>query len=181
MGAGHDHTHADSRTSERRLWIALALTCSFLVVEVVASLLTGSIALLSDAGHMATDAAALGIALLAIKLGRRPADSKRSFGYRRLEILAAALNAAGLFLVAGYVFFEAVRRFGNPQPVNSTGMLVVAAMGLVVNAVAMMLLRGGREESLNVRGAYLEVWADFLGSVAVLLGAAMIWLTGKTW
>ncbi|MGH8249172.1 MAG: cation diffusion facilitator family transporter [Steroidobacteraceae bacterium] len=181
MGAQHKHTHADSRTSEQRLWIALALTCSFLVVEVVASLLTGSLALLSDAGHMATDVAALGIALLAIKLGRRPADSKRSFGYRRLEILAAALNAAGLFLVAGYVLIEAVRRFGNPQSVDSTGMLVIAALGLVVNAVAMMLLKGGRDDSLNVRGAYLEVWADFLGSVAVLLAAAMIWLTGKTW
>lgn len=181
MGAGHEHSHGTSLTSERRLWIALALTATFLVVEVVASLVTGSLALLSDAGHMATDVAALGIALLAIKLGKRPADSRRSFGYRRLEILAAALNAAGLFLVAGYVLIEALRRIGSPQSVDSTGMLVVAALGLVVNAIAMALLRSGRDESLNVRGAYLEVWADFLGSVAVLLGAAMIWLTGKAW
>lgn len=181
MGARHEHSHGNSLTSERRLWIALALTATFLIVEVVASLLTGSLALLSDAGHMATDVAALAIALLAIKLGKRPADSKRSFGYRRLEILAAALNAAGLFLVAGYVLIEAVQRFGSPQPIDSTGMLVVAALGLVVNAVSMKLLKVGREESLNVRGAYLEVWADFLGSVAVLAGAAMIWLTGRTW
>lgn len=181
MGAGHEHSRGDSLTSERRLWIALSLTGVFLVVEVVASVLTGSLALLSDAGHMATDVAALAIALLAIKLGKRPADSKRSFGYRRLEILAAAINAAGLFLVAGYVLVEAIRRFGNPQLIDSTGMLVVAALGLIVNAIAMRLLSSGREESLNVRGAYLEVWADFLGSVAVLLGAAMIWWTGRYW
>ena len=181
MGAGHEHAHGSSLTSERRLWIALALTGAFLVVEVVASFLTGSLALLSDAGHMATDVAALAIALLAIKLGKRPPDSKRSFGYRRLEILAAAINAAGLFLVAGYVLVEAVGRISSTQPVDSTGMLVVAALGLVVNAIAMTLLRGGREESLNLRGAYLEVWADFLGSIAVLLGAALIWFTGRQW
>jgi cobalt-zinc-cadmium efflux system protein len=181
MSAGHQHSHGGSLTSERRLWIALSLTGTFLVVEVLASLLTKSLALLSDAGHMATDVAALAIALLAMKLGKRPADAKRSFGYRRFEILAAALNAAGLFLVAGYVLYEAVRRFGNPQPVDSIGMLAVAAFGLVVNAIAMILLRGGREESLNVRGAYLEVWADFLGSVAVLLGAILIWFTGRMW
>lgn len=181
MDAGHAHAHGDSSTSERRLGIALALTVTFLVVEVVASLLTGSLALLSDAGHMATDVAALAIAMLAIRLGRRPADSKRSFGYRRLEVLAAALNAAGLFLVAGYVLYEAIRRFGNPQAINSNGMLIVAAFGLVVNAIAMKLLRDGREESLNVRGAYLEVWADFLGSIAVLIGAALIAITGAVW
>jgi cobalt-zinc-cadmium efflux system protein len=181
MSAEHEHSHGNALTSERRLWIALALTATFLIVEVAASLLTGSLALLSDAGHMATDVAALAIALLAIKLGKRPANSRRSFGYRRLEILAAALNAAGLFLVAGYVLIEAVQRFGNPRPVDSIGMLVVAAMGLVINAISMKLLSGGRDESLNVRGAYLEVWADLLGSIAVLLGAALIWLTGRTW
>lgn len=181
MGIGHDHTHGSSLTSERRLWIALALTGAFFVVEVTASLLTGSLALLSDAGHMATDVAALAVALLAIKLGKRPADDKRSFGYRRLEILAAAMNAAGLFLVAGYVLVEAARRFGSPQHVDSTGMLVVAVLGLIVNAIAMTLLRGGREQSLNVRGAYFEVWADFLGSIAVLMGAALIWFTGRQW
>jgi cobalt-zinc-cadmium efflux system protein len=181
MSAGHAHVNGDSSTSERRLGIALALTVTFLVVEVVASVLTGSLALLSDAGHMATDVAALAIAMFAIRLGRRPADSKRSFGYRRLEILAAALNAAGLFLVAGYVLYEATRRFGSPQAIDSKGMLVVAALGLVVNAIAMKLLRSGRDESLNVRGAYLEVWADFLGSIAVLLGAALIAITGIVW
>ncbi len=180
----HAHVHAHgghSAAGERRLRLALALTAAFLVVEVAGSFLTGSLALLSDAGHMATDAAGLAIALFAIRLGRRPADERRSFGYRRLEILAAALNASALFLVAGYVFFQAVLRFRNPTPIDSTGMLVVAAAGLVVNAIAMVLLRGGRDESLNVRGAYLEVWADFLGSVAVLAGALIIRFTGVAW
>lgn len=184
MAAGHSHSHAHaghSEAGERRLWFALALTAAFLVVEVVGSFLTGSLALLSDAGHMATDVAGLAIALLAIRLGRRPADGRRSFGYRRLEILAAALNAAALFLVAGYVLFEAVARFRAPEEIDSLGMLVVAAFGLAVNAVAMMLLRGGREESLNVRGAYLEVWADFLGSIAVIAGALAIRYTGRAW
>ena len=180
----HDHSHAPAAagpSSERRLWAALALTTSFLLIEVVASFLTGSLALLSDAGHMATDAMGLGVALLAIKVGKRPADAKRTFGYRRLEILAAALNASGLFIVAGYVFFEAVRRFAHPSDVASLPMLIVAAAGLVINAAAMWLLRGGSEASLNVKGAYLEVWADFLGSVAVLVGAGLIWFTGARW
>src|SRR5262245_29953296 len=137
MGTGHNHSHHSPLTSERRLWIALGLTSAFLAIEVVASLVTGSLALLSDAGHLATDATALGIALLAIKLGHRPADAKRSFGYRRLEIVAAAMNATALFLVAGYVLFEAIGRFANPQPVESIGMLLVAFLGLIVNAIAM--------------------------------------------
>ncbi len=178
------HVHANSHAatgSERRLWTAFALTAAFLVVEVVASVLTGSLALLSDAGHMATDVAGLGIALLAIRIGRRPADSRRSFGYRRLEILAAALNASALFLVAAYILWESLLRLREPTLIDSTGMLVVAAAGLVVNAIAMRLLWSGREESLNVRGAYLEMWADFLGSLAVLAAALLISLTGALW
>ena len=182
MSGGHAHSHAGIKgTSERRLWLALALTAGFLAVEIIASLLTGSLALLSDAGHMATDAASLSIALLAIKLGRRPADERRSFGYRRLEILAAALNASALFLIATYVLVEAALRLGRPEPIDAMGMLVVAAIGLAVNAIAMLLLREGREESLNMRGAYLEVWADFLGSAAVLAGGFLIYRTGAAW
>jgi len=184
MTGGHAHPHlpagAEPR-SERRLWVALALTGTFLVVEVVASVLTGSLALLSDAGHMATDVASLGVALLAIRIGRRPADMRRSFGYRRLEILAAAVNAAGLFLVAAYVLAEAVGRLRSPTAVDSTGMLVVATLGLAVNAIAMRLLYSGQKASINVRGAYLEVWADFLGSVAILAAAALIAVTDATW
>ena len=184
VASGHAHSHASAGngpSSERRLWIALALTGTFLVIEVVASLLTGSLALLSDAGHMATDVAGLGIALLAIRIGRRPADVRRSFGYRRLEILAAAINAAGLFLVAAYVLVEAVGRLRAPTLIDSTGMLIVATVGLVVNAIAMRLLHAGKGASLNVRGAYLEVWADFLGSIAVLVAAGLIALTGARW
>lgn len=184
MTGGHAHPHPPAGakpSSERRLWIALALTGAFLVVEVVASFLTGSLALLSDAGHMATDVAGLGVALLAIRIGRRPADMRRSFGYRRLEILAAAVNAAGLFLVAAYVLAEAVGRLRSPTAVDSTGMLVVATVGLAANAIAMRLLYSGQKASINVRGAYLEVWADFLGSIAVLVAAALIRVTGATW
>lgn len=161
--------------------LALCLTSLILVVEAVASFLTGSLALLSDAAHMATDAAALAIALLAIRLGLRKADARRSYGYRRFEILAAALNAAGLFVIGAYILWEAFGRFRSPQPIETTGMLVVAAVGLAVNAVAMLILHGGRNDSLNIKGAYLEVWSDFLGSVGVLAGALLIRWTGALW
>lgn len=180
MGRGHSHDDPET-ASERSLWWALGLTAAFLVVEVIASFVSGSLALLSDAGHMATDVAALGIALLAIRIGRRPADDRRSFGYRRLEILAAVLNAAVLFLIAGYVLWEAINRFLEPAIVDLQAMMVVALVGLVVNAIAMRLLHRGRTDSLNVRGAYLEVWADLLGSIAVLFGALAIKCTGVLW
>jgi cobalt-zinc-cadmium efflux system protein len=152
-----------------------------LVVEAVASFITGSLALLSDAAHMATDAAALGIALLALQLGARKADPRRSYGYRRFEILAAAINASALFIVGVYVLWEAVGRFRDPQPIATGGMLAVAALGLGVNAIAMLVLHSSREHSLNMRGAYLEVWADAIGSLGVLLGAALIRWTGALW
>jgi cobalt-zinc-cadmium efflux system protein len=152
-----------------------------LVVEAVASFLTGSLALLSDAAHMATDAAALGVALLAVQLGTRKADARRSYGYRRLEILAAALNAGALFVVGAYILWEAIGRLRNPEPIATTGMLAVAAIGLVVNAIAMFVLHGGRDHSLNLKGAYLEVWADFIGSIGVLIGALLIRWTGALW
>jgi cobalt-zinc-cadmium efflux system protein len=163
------------------LWIALCLTSVILVVEVVASFLTGSLALLSDAAHMATDAAALAIALLALQLGTRKADHRRSYGYRRLEILAAALNAGALFIIGAYILWQAFVRLRTPEPIATTGMLIVAAVGLAVNAIAMFILRDSREHSLNMRGAYLEVWADFIGSLGVLIGAALIHWTGALW
>jgi cobalt-zinc-cadmium efflux system protein len=170
-----------SGKSAGRLWFALALTSLILVVEAVASFLTGSLALLSDAAHMATDAAALGVALLAVRLGTRRADTRRSYGYRRLEILAAALNAAGLFVIGGFILWEAFWRFQSPEPIATGGMLVVALVGLVVNAIAMFVLHGGRNDSLNLKGAYLEVFSDFLGSVGVLIGAVLIRFTGALW
>ncbi len=180
MGAEHDHL-AGARANSRRLTIALCLTSGFLVAEVVAGVVFNSLALLSDAAHMFTDAAALAIALVAIKIGQRPADDRKTFGYRRFEILAAAFNALLLFGVAIYVLVEGVRRLLDPEPVESIGMLVVAVLGLGVNLVSMRLLAGGKDKSLNVKGAYLEVWADMLGSLGVIAAALIIRFTGWLW
>jgi cobalt-zinc-cadmium efflux system protein len=177
-GDGHDHT---AGASARMLVFALILTSIYLVTEVVGGLVFNSLALLSDAAHMMTDVAALVIALLAIRLGQQAPDEKRTYGYRRFEILAATFNAVLLFGIAIYVFVEAVRRFAEPEPVQSWGMLIIAAVGLIVNLVAMKLLNAGKERSLNVKGAYLEVWADMIGSVGVILGAGLIRFTGWTW
>lgn len=152
-----------------------------MVSEVVASVITGSLALLSDAAHMFTDAAALGVSLAALRIAQRAADRKRTFGYYRFEILAATFNAVLLLVVAAYILFEAYERLRNPEPVHSLGMLVVAIVGLAVNLVSMRLLRAGSETSLNVKGAYLEVWSDMLGSVGVILAAVLIRFTGAVW
>lgn len=179
---GHDHAHAIANAGHARaLWIALALTGAVMAAEVVASLLTGSLALLSDAAHMFTDAAALAVSLAALRIGRRAADRKRTFGYYRFEILAAAFNAVMLLLVAVYILYEAYRRVRAPEPIQTTGMLVVALIGLAVNLLSMRLLRAGSASSLNVMGAYLEVWSDMLGSIGVIVGALLIRLTGALW
>jgi len=180
MGQDHSHDHVAGANARMLGW-ALAITATFLVVEVAGGLYFNSLALLSDAGHMLTDVAALAIALLAIRLGAKPPDEKRSFGYRRSEILAAAFNALMLFAIAIYIFVEAIDRFRDPQPVQSWGMMAVAAVGLVVNLVAMRMLVAGKEASFNVKGAYLEVWADMIGSVGVIVGAILIRFTGWTW
>lgn len=177
-GHAHDHT---AGANARQLTIALALTGTFLIVEVFGGLVFNSLALLSDAAHMFTDAAALAIALLAIKIGQRPADEKRTFGYRRFEILAAAFNAVLLFVVAGYVLYEGIKRILDPEPVGSIGMLIVAAAGLVINLISMRILSSGKDRSLNVKGAYLEVWADMLGSLGVLVAAVVITVTDWRW
>lgn len=174
------HNHAVGATS-KMLAIALGLTTVFLITELIGSFVFNSLALLSDAAHMFTDSAALAIALAAVKIGQRPADEARTFGYRRFEILAAAFNALLLFAVAGYVLWEGVARFFQPSEVESTGMLAVAAIGLAINIVAMRLLSAGKNSSLNIKGAYLEVWADMLGSIGVIIGAIVIMLTGWQW
>ena len=182
MGVGHDHGRSHGAGSNSRmLAVALALTTTFLIAEVAGAYIFNSLALLSDAAHMFTDAAALAIALAAVKIGQRPADDIRTYGYRRFEILAAAFNALLLFAVAGYVLWEGIARFFEPAEVESMGMLAVAAVGLVVNLIAMRLLSGGKDKSLNMKGAYLEVWADMLGSLGVIAGAAIIMLTGWQW
>ena len=175
---GHNH---GAGASSKRLALALGLTTAFLVAEVVGAYVFDSLALLSDAAHMFTDSAALAIALAAVRIGQRPPDDKRTFGYRRFEILAAAFNAILLFLVAGYVLVEGIGRFFGPRPVESVGMLVVAALGLGINLISMRILAGGKEASLNVKGAYLEVWADMLGSLGVIGAAVAIYFTGSFW
>lgn len=180
MGSGHTHTAAEGG-NERPLWYALGLTTTFLIAEVVGGIMTNSLALISDAAHMFTDAAALAVSLAAIRIGKRAADSARTFGYYRFEILAAAFNAVLLFLVALYILYEAYQRLGNPPEIQSTAMLIVASIGLVVNLISMRLLSSGKDASLNIKGAYLEVWSDMLGSVGVIGGAIIIRVTGLTW
>jgi cobalt-zinc-cadmium efflux system protein len=176
---GHSHDHSAGANAKMLGW-ALALTSVYLAAEVVGGIVYNSLALLSDATHMMTDVAALVIALMAIKLGTKPSDDKRTYGYRRFEILAATFNAVLLFAVAIYVFVEAIKRFSQPQEVQSIGMMIVAAIGLVVNVLSMRLLMSGSDKSFNVKGAYLEVWADMVGSVGVILGAVVIRFTGWT-
>lgn len=152
-----------------------------MVAEVIGGVITGSLALISDAAHMFTDTAALAIALAAMQIAKRPVDARRTFGYHRFEILAAAFNALLLFGVALYILFEAWERFSAPPSVDSVPMLIVASVGLAVNMISMRLLASGKDGSLNVKGAYLEVWSDMLGSLGVIVGAIVIWLTGWTW
>ncbi len=177
MSGGHDHSISEVR-HERPLWWAFGLTAAFLAAEVIGAWWTNSLALLSDAAHMATDVLALAIALVAVRLGRRPPDARRTFGYARFEAVGAMVNALLLFAVAGYILWEAASRLSHPPAVASTGMLVIAAVGLVVNLISMRLLRAGAGENLNVKGAYLEVWSDMLGSVAVIVAAIIIKFTG---
>ena len=185
MSAGHDHSQGTVRAGERhagRLALALAVVGSVLLVEVVVGLATGSLALLSDAGHMATDVLGLAMALAAIHLATRGTRRRgRSFGLYRLEILSALANAILLIGVAGYVLWEAANRIGEPPHVATTPVIVAASIGLVANLIAWRLLRQGAEESVNVQGAYLEVIADLVGSVAVLGGAALTAVTGWNW
>lgn len=182
---GHDHSHVDMRAGARhagRLWWSFALIAGFLVVQVVVGLAANSLALLSDAGHMATDALGLGMALAAITAANRATHTQhRTFGLYRLEIVAALANAVLLFGVAGYVLVEAARRLDDPPEVASVPVLIVGLIGLAVNLVAFMLLRQGATESLNVRGAYFEVVADTLGSIGVIIAAGLMWMTGWGW
>lgn len=178
----HDHHHHAPTTAdgERRILWVLVLTGAFMVVEVIGGLLSGSLALLADAGHMLTDTAALLLAWAAFRLGRRPADRRHSYGWRRVEVLAAYTNGVALFAIAAWIVVEAVRRLLSPEPVLGGEMLVVATAGLVVNVVSVMILRGGEEGNLNLRGALLHVMGDLLGSAAAIAAAAVIIATGWT-
>jgi cobalt-zinc-cadmium efflux system protein len=189
MGAGHDHGHGaatgnayNSASARRRLWGALAILVVFAVVEAVAAGLTGSLALVSDAGHMFTDVLALGMALAAVTAARRATGpAGHSFGLYRLEVLAALANALLLVGVALWVGYEAVQRFREPEAVLTGPMMIVAAAGLAANIAAFGLLRSAAGGSLAVRGAYLEVVADLAGSVGVLLAGAVMAVSGWRW
>ena len=169
---GHAHDHRSA--SRRSLSIALALIMVYMVVEVVGGLVSGSLALLADAGHMLTDGAAIGLALLAIWVSGRPASIEQTFGFHRTEILAAMLNALSLWLISALIFFEASRRFNDDLQVDGGLMLGVGAVGLLVNLAAAWALHRSSGESLNVEGAFLHVVADLLGSVAVVAGGILV-------
>jgi cobalt-zinc-cadmium efflux system protein len=171
---GSDHGSGNMK----RVLIALALTGSFMVVEVIGGILAGSLALLADAGHMLTDTMALALAAIAFHVGRKPADAKRTFGYQRFQILAAFVNGLSLLVIVGWVLFEAMRRFVTPVDVTGSTMLLVAAAGLVINIIAFAVLHGGDRDNLNIRGAALHVAGDLLGSVAAIVAAVVIIYTG---
>lgn len=176
--------HVSSSAAGRHkgpLLAAFALTALYTAVEVVGGLLTGSLALLSDAAHMGTDVLGLGMALAAIQLTSRPAPAYRTYGLYRLEVLAALANGVLLIGVAAYVLYEAYQRFLDPPEVLGLPMLLVAAVGLVVNLISFRLLRAGSKESLNVKGAFLEVVSDLLGSVGVIVAAVVVTTTGWTY
>jgi|tagenome__1003787_1003787.scaffolds.fasta_scaffold20885307_3 cobalt-zinc-cadmium efflux system protein len=175
------HTHETAAAAHRgRLTLVLAITVGVFVIEVLGAAAANSLALLADAGHVATDVAGLGLALAAVWAAGRPATDERTFGYARLEVFAAVGNAVLLMGIAAFVLFEAVQRLSEPYVVRSGLMLVVAVVGLAANGVSLLLLRHAQRDSLNMRGAYLEVLGDLAGSVAVILAAVVIAVTGWT-
>ncbi|MCK6208301.1 cation diffusion facilitator family transporter [Bacillus infantis] len=177
---GHDHSHG---ANKKTLLISFILITSYMVIEAIGGYITNSLALLSDAGHMLSDAISLGVALLAFTLGEKTANYSKTYGYKRFEILAAVLNGVTLVLIAIYIFYEAIQRFLNPPEVASTGMLIIAIIGLLINIlVAWIMMRGGDvEENLNMRGAYLHVMSDMLGSIGAIIAALLIMFFGWGW
>ncbi|MUL42552.1 cation transporter [Streptomonospora sp. PA3] len=181
MGHGHGHGGATAAAANRsRLAIALALMLAVAAVQLAGAAASGSLALLADAGHTVTDSFGVALALVAVWIANRPPSAERTFGLQRAEVLAAAVNALTLFALCVFVVYEAVRRLADPHPVSGPWMVAVAAIGLAANVVALLVLRGGQSKSLNVRGAYLEVMGDALASAGVVVGGAVIWLTGWT-
>jgi len=172
--------HSHIQDNMRRVVIALLLTGTFMVVEVIGGILSGSLALLADAGHMLTDTMALGLAAVAFQVCKRPADTKLTYGYQRFQILAAFVNGLSLLFIVGWILFEAVNRFLEPTEVLGKTMLIVAAAGLVVNLIAFAVLHGGDRNNLNISGAVIHVAGDLLGSVAAIVAALVIIYTGWT-
>src|SRR5699024_6754916 len=173
MKLGHDHTHA---ANKKALKISFIVITAYMFVEAIGGILTNSLALLADAGHMLSDSVSLGIGLLAFTLGEKAANYSKTYGYKRIEILAAVFNGVTLVLISLYIFYEAYHRFTNPLDVASTGMLIIAFIGLLINIlVAGILMRGGNtKENLNMRAAFLHVIGDMLGSVGAIIAALFI-------
>lgn len=178
MGHGHTHQVSAAGRNKRQLMIVFCLTFLYLIVEVIGGLWTGSLALLADAGHMLTDVAGVGLALFAIWFAARPASPERTYGYYRVEILAALTNAVVLIFISLYILYEAYERFKNPPEVQSGAMLGVASIGLAVNIAGMFILRSGSAESLNMKGAYFEVLSDTLTSIGVIVAGIIMLTTG---
>lgn len=178
----HDHNHSHS-SNKKVLRISLLIIASFMVVEIIGGLLTNSLALLSDAGHMFSDAAALALSLAAFHIGERPGSRRKTFGYKRFEILAAALNGLTLLIIAVLIIYEAIGRFIRPPEIATMGMLIVSVIGLLVNIfVAWYMHRGSdTEENINMRGAYLHVLGDLLGSVGAIAAALLMMAFGWRW
>jgi cobalt-zinc-cadmium efflux system protein len=177
----HNHgSHSSITTNQRRLLIALAITGLMTIVELIGGLMSNSLALLGDAGHMFTDTLALGLSIVALNLTKRPASQTKTYGYYRAEILAALINGIILILICGYIFYEAYRRFVEPPEVQGGLMLIVAAIGLVANLVGISILRSASHENLNVKGAFLHMWGDTVSSVGVIAAGVIILLTGRT-
>ena len=185
-GHGHDHAHDHSHghhhhgdeKNESRIGIAALLTGAFMGVELAGGLISGSLALIADAGHMLSDFGSLALAWIGFRMARRPANSRRTFGFRRFPVLAAFVNGLTLFAIVVWIIAEAIGRLNNPHPIEPTLMLWVAAAGLAVNVVAFAVLHGADRDNLNVRGALLHVAGDLLGSIAAIVGAIMIMNTG---
>lgn len=178
---GHAHDHAHPQVRGKRLWVVITMTSVIFLAEVVGGVLSGSLALLADAGHMLSDAGGLIVAAFAMAIGSRPATRRSTYGFRRAEVLAAAVNAGAVCVIAVWIAVSAFRRMGEGVEVETGMMLVVAVVGLVANVVSALILARGQGESLNMRGAYLHVLADLLGSVAVIVAAVVIGLTGWNW
>lgn len=179
-GHNHDHTHG---ANKKVLMVSFLIITSYMIIEAIGGFLTNSLALLSDAGHMLSDSISLAIALIAFKLAEKAANHSKTYGYKRFEILASVINGVTLIAVALYIFYEALERFANPPQVATTGMLIISVIGLAVNIlVAWIMMRGGdTQENLNMRGAYLHVLSDMLGSVGAITAALLMIFFGWGW
>jgi cobalt-zinc-cadmium efflux system protein len=190
MGAGHNHGHGHSHghshgsagaRNQRRIAVAVALTGTYMLAEFLGGLYANSLALLADAGHMLSDVGALALSLFAIWIAQKPATARQTYGYYRTEILAALANGATLVGISLFIFVEAYHRLQNPEPVTGGVVMVIAVGGLLINLAGMWTLHAGRDESLNVRGAWLHLLTDALGSVGAILGGVLVWAFGWYW